>query len=117
VLISDPSNLKEALRLAYAEIERLQASLRENADRKSLCEQYLATYDTSLCADYWKTGDDHPNTIETGRTIMPAMLQNWKDQMRRYRSVSIPADWFPVVLDIIERPHRGCFCPHCNPSE
>lgn len=24
------------------------------ADRLQLCEQYLAAYDTSFCADYWK---------------------------------------------------------------
>ena len=75
MLISDPSNLKEALRLAYEEIERLTAERDAKTGRLHLCEQYLATYDTSLCADYWKNGDDHPNTIEMGRMCLCEVMK------------------------------------------
>lgn len=38
MLISDPSNLKEALRLAYAEIEDLRATLKNIATQKTTDE-------------------------------------------------------------------------------
>lgn len=38
MLISDPSNLKEALRLAYAEIEDLRATLKNIAKQKTTDE-------------------------------------------------------------------------------
>lgn len=49
--------------------------------------------------------------------ITPDKIENWKDQMRRFKNVIVPVEDFAAILEIIDgRSHAGCFCPYCNPE-